>query len=210
MSAHACQSAIADPSLIIGNCHGILDVALRQLADRSCTKADESGSRVCGIALEIAPHRPGGQWVGWQCVMVEPDADITCRSQALRRFANLREPRRRVGKSVVVNQALVRNALWEMRVTKQSNPVGLQFQDFAHRLVNRFKGLEWKSIDQIDIYAFYAMSPQRIDNPGCQRKRLLPVDGVLHRLVEVLYANTDAIDAGFGKSLDALFIKAAT
>ena len=91
-----------------------------------------------------------------------------------------------------------------VRVAEHRKAVGPQFDALADGIEAGTHGLVRQPVDQIEIDAADAGSPQTFGRGGGHRKALHPVDGALHGRIETLHAEARPVDPAIGQRLDHL------
>ncbi|MNZ69177.1 hypothetical protein D3C78_874690 [compost metagenome] len=187
--------------LVLVQVAAVLAVQVTDLADGRHAEADQVAMAVRGVTLEIALQGRfflgDGQFIVGQGEMVHADVAITGGGQlldgALKHF-QLFGRRRQV---VAVDSPLRHEALGQVGVVEHRKAVGLQADDFFDSAVEVFGGLLGQAVDQVDVDRAELQGARGIDHRSGFLQALQAIDRPLYRRVEILQADTDAIEAQF-------------
>ena len=186
-----------------------MHVALRQVSNGAGAEAQQDIASVAGVALKI-PAKPSltqrhGHLIVGKREVIESDLHIAGFLQRICDRTGLLVAFKAVGQRRLVDPALVLLERRNVRVAKHRKTLGTtKFDASADRVETRRDGLVRQSVDQIEVDAGDADSPQAFVRGGGRIKALHPIDGALDDRIETLHAKARPIDAAIGKRLDHL------
>ena len=200
------QHAAIQPRIVLGQFLDTLAVAVADLADRGHADADQVAVGVGRVPLEVALQGAvlAGlrQLIVRQGEVVHTDVDVTGGGQPLdgqlQQF-QLALRRRHVLRA---NQPLRPHQIRQVRVAVGSDAVRAHVDDLAQGDIEALDGLQRQAVDQVDTDRLELRFAGGLDQLASLLLALQPVDRGLHRLVEVLHAEAQAIEAQCAQLMD--------
>src|SRR5690606_21041147 len=130
--------------------------------------------------------------------MVHPDVPVAALpgqgSLCIQKYADLFFRR---WQPFVQDHALVLFLPGRVRVAEERDPVRPKAQHLRKRSSETIYGLMGQAVDEIVVDAVIAEPSRRFCGGLDGFDGLLPIDGLLNAFVEILYAQTQAVESGF-------------